>query len=877
MPFRSLALSAAIALAILTALSCGCGKTGETQSPTHIIRVSSLSPLPDSLGFGGPFAGVSHGALIVAGGANFNESAWGKGEKKWHDDIFVLEQATGAWRNGFFLPAPRAYGVSATYGDGIIMAGGSDAENAHDEVYYVRWTGNDIAVTNLPPLPEPRAAMTGGILGGALYIACGQTASAETEVTATLFRLSLPGDPSSQAAWKDVKWERMEPLPGMPRAQAAGCVQDGALYVVSGFTLAGDGNGSPKRKYLRDAWRYTPGSGWKRIADVPCGGTVAAPCAPLGETHVIVFGGHDGSGDDRVSELGERWPGFSCDILAYHTITGTWVRLGGMAYGAVTTTAVPWNGGIVIPSGEIRPRIRTNHVTSYGFEQKKRAFGTLNTLLLGIYLAALVWMGFYFSRREKTTLDFFIGGRRIPWWAVGLSIFGTQLSSISFMAIPAKVYATDWTYYIGFLTIVLIQPVVVWCYLPFFRRFNMISAYEYLERRFSPAVSLFGSLSFVLFQVGRMAIVLFLPALALSAVTGIDISVSIVVMGLLATVYTVLGGIEAVVWTDVLQVIVLVGGALVSLVIIIAGIDGGIGTIVRTAVGDGKLRLVMPGWDHTAPVLWIIFIGGLFQNIATYSSDQAIVQRYLTTKDEKSAARAIWTNAVMILPSALIWFSLGTALYVFYKFHPSLLDPALKTDQIFPLFIAQQLPDGVVGLVIAGLFAATMSTVDSSLNSSSTVIVNDFYRRFKPDATDHGALVLARAITVLLGTAVTVAGLWMASNRDMAASLWDIYMSVLGLLMGSLAGLFALGIFTRRANGKGALVGAFAGAATLYWVQNYTRLHFYIYAAVGVTACFAAGYVASLIIPSRKPVDDDLTIYGIHGRRADKDNPPAGT
>ncbi len=226
----------------------------------------------------------------------------------------------------------------------------------------------------------------------------------------------------------------------------------------------------------------------------------------------------------------------------------------------------------------------------------------------------------------------------------------------------------------------------------------------------------------------------------------------------------------------------------------------------------------------------------------------------------------------MILPRALIWFSLGTALYVFYKFHPSLLDPTLKTDQIFPLFIAQQLPDGVVGLVIAGLFAATMSTVDSSLNSSSTVIVNDFYRRFQPGASDRSALALARWLTLVLGVAVTAAGLWMASNRGMAASLWDIYMSVLGLLMGSLAGLFMLGIFTRRANGAGALAGAFAGAATLYWVQYYTRLHFYIYAAVGVAACFAAGYVASLVIPSSKPVDDSLTIYGLYGRRADKGN-----
>jgi len=378
-------------------------------------------------------------------------------------------------------------------------------------------------------------------------------------------------------------------------------------------------------------------------------------------------------------------------------------------------------------------------------------------------------------------------------------------------------------------------------------------------------VRLLGSLSFVLFQTGRMTIVLFLPALALSAVTGIDIFACIVAMGALATLYTVLGGIEAVIWTDVLQVVVLIGGAFLSLVLILLNVDGGLAGVVRMGAADGKFTLARLGWDYTAPVLWIIFVGGLFQNMVSYSADQAVIQRYLTTRDEKTAARAIWTNAVMILPIACIWFSLGTALYAFYKTHPQLLDPTLLTDQTFPLFIAQQLPDGVAGIVIAGLFAASMSTVDSSLNSISTVVVTDFYGRLRREADDRTCLVLARLLTVLFGLAATGIAMWMATNENIM-SLWDIYLTVLGLVMGSLTGLFALGIFTERATDAGALTGAFGGAAVLYVVQRYTDLHFYIYAGVGITACFIIGYAASLVLPAERKSTAGLTIYSVPDR-----------
>ena len=363
-----------------------------------------------------------------------------------------------------------------------------------------------------------------------------------------------------------------------------------------------------------------------------------------------------------------------------------------MTEALVTTAATRWNGRIVIASGEDRPGHRSPHVLALETRHQPSGFTKLDYVCLGAYLAMLIGMGVYFSRREKTTADYFLAGRRIPWWAAGISLFGTQLSAITFMAAPAKVFATDWAYFVNTFAFMLITPVVVYFYLPFFRRLNLTSAYEYLEQRFNLATRLYASAAFILFQLGRMAIVLFLPAMALSAVTGMNVYVCIVVMGVLSTVYTVLGGIEAVVWTDVLQAIVLLGGGLLCLVIMIFGVDGGMSTIFSIGMADDKFKVIHWGWDYTTSTIWVLVIGNLFINLVTYTSDQVVVQRYLTTRDEKSAADSIWMNAAIVLPETIVWFLLGTALYVFYKLTPELLSPNLPTDSIFPHFISQQLP-----------------------------------------------------------------------------------------------------------------------------------------------------------------------------------------
>ncbi len=815
---------------------------------------SRLPDLPEPLGVAGAFAGVSDGALVVAGGAHFPVSPFAGGTKVWVDHVWTLEPDAAEWADAGALPQLLAYGASLTIGEGVLLIGGSDAERHYPNVMLLRRESGELRIAQLPSLPFPSANHGAALVGDTVYVVGGQAAPDSTAAYDTVWAAKLAAllNPVTLPVWLPV-----ESWPGPGRILPVVAAQEGALYVFSGAELLAGDDGAAARRFLTDGYRLIPGEGWRPAADPPSP-IVAAPALAWGPQHIAVFGGDDGGLFFRQQELGDDHPGFPRRLLTYHTVTDRWGAAGDLPFNQVTTTAVEWQGAAVMPSGEDRPSHRTAAVWRGEPRVEAAAFGRLDYTALGLYLGSLVAMGFFFSRRERSTEDFFLAGRRIPWWAAGLSIYGTQLSSISFIAIPAKVYATDWVYFLLQMTIIMVAFPVVWIYLPFFRRTNLTTAYEYLEQRFNVAVRLFASAAFVLYQFGRMAIVMFLPSIALSTVTGINVYFCILLMGVLATAYTVMGGIEAVIWTDVVQVFVLLGGALLSVGVILTQIDGGLGGLITLGQAHGKFHMFDWSWDFTTTAVWVVVVGNFFNNLIPYTSDQAVVQRYLTTRDEQAAARGIWTNAAMLLPSTLILFTLGTGLWAFYRARPELLNPNLPADSIFPLFIAQQLPSGVSGLVIAGVFAASMSTLDSSLNSVATAITTDFYGRFRHAASDRRKLRLARWLTALLGVIATAASLVLATFN--VGSLWDAFQAAMGLFGGSLAGLFALGIFTRRANATGALTGAVASIVILAWVQQRTPTHFFLYGAVGVLSCVVVGYLTSLLVPGGRKELDGLTL-----------------
>lgn len=820
---------------------------------TDLLTWEDLPELPASLGVAGAYAGVSNGALIVAGGANFPEPLFKDGQvnpdavKTWWDTIYVLPAPDVQWQTAGKLSRPLGYGAAVTCDEGIILIGGCDSQAYYADVTLLEWADGQIQQTALPSLPSPCAFTSAALLGDVVYIAGGQDSSEASEAMKNFWALDLSAE--------NPNWKVLDPWPGPERILPVAAVQDGAFFVVSGCQLMAGPDGAVSRRYLTDGYRFTPDASnplegtWGPIAELPEPVAAAPSPAPaLGQTHFLILGGDHGRYADRTMELKDKHPGFSPNILAYHTTTDTWAQFGTLPAWHVTTTAVRWDDRIVIPSGEIRPGVRSPRIMVGTLIEIHSGFSTLDYVAWGAYLAAILGMGVYFSKREKGTDDFFLGGRRVPWWAAGISIFGTQLSAITFMAMPAKVYATDWVYILAQATIIMVAPLIVLFFLPKFRSLNITTAYEYLEGRFSLAVRLIGSVVFCLMQLARMGIVLYLPAIALSAVTDLDVYTCILVMGVICTIYTVLGGIEAVIWTDVIQVVVLMGGALLCVVIAAMRTDGGLAGIIEIGQRAGKFHALNWTWDYTLPAVWVVLVGNIFTNLIPYSSDQTVVQRYLTTPTQKQAGRAVWTNAALTVPGALIFFFLGTALYAFYKSHPQDLNPTLNTDAILPWFLARELPMGLAGLVLAAVFAAAMSSLDSSMNSMATVFVTDFYQRFRPASSDRGRLVLARSITVVLGIFGTSCALLMATFP--IKSLWDLFMALIGLLGSGLAGVFLLGVFTKRANGIGAVTGMLASAVVLLFVQKYTAAHFFLYAPIGILTCVVTGYVVSMFSKS---------------------------
>lgn len=804
------------------------------------------------------YAGLSGDVLLAAGGANFPDALpWEGGTKTWTDRVWVLEKPDGSWKEVGTLPSPRGYGAGVTVpGHGLVCVGGNDATRHFADAFVLSWTPEGGLVRrDLPPLPEPVANACGAAMGTTVYIAGGEREPGATSASDGFWSLDV--------AAPNPEWRRLPAWPGPARTLAAAGVQAGKFFLAGGVALRAGEDGKAARvlPYLSDGFAFDPKPGtWKQIADLPFPAVAApSPMPAIGQSHLLLIGADDGS---QVG-VREGHTGFNSSLVAYHTITDTWAEFGKTAaFPQVTATVVPWQGRFVLPSGEISPGVRTPAVRVLEMTSIKAGFGWINYMTLILYLGAMVWLGTSFSKRNKTTNDFFRGGQSVPWWAAGVSIFATMLSSITFMAIPAQSYSVGWNLILA-NSYLLLTPLVTLVYLPFYRNLNVTSAYEYLERRFNVATRLIASALFILFQCGRVAIVLYLPALALATVSNISVTTSIVLMGVLCVIYTMEGGINAVIWCDFAQTIVLIGGAIWALVTIVTRVDGGLGAIVGMTHDAGRFLENVP-WSFDVMVAggWIIMIGSIFTNLFSYTASQDVVQRYVTTADRKTAARAIWTNAVMSPLAQILFFAIGMALFAFYKLNPSDLDPVMpRTDSIFPLFIVKELPVGVAGLIVAGIFAAAQSTLSGSLNSIATAYVTDFHRRFHPQTTDAACLKLAKWLTAVVGLAGTGIALVLA-QMDIR-SLWEIFLEVIGLFGGTVSGLFVLGIFFRRATGGGALTGALASALCvgLVWFNKMTV--FWLFPVIGVTVCVVVGLIASLILPSRTEGSDELTLHGL--------------
>ena len=451
---------------------------------------TELPSLPDARGLGGPFAGASGEVLLVAGGTDFDKPPWEQGRKSWYDSIYAMLPGDSAWRTAGRLPGARAYGASVETDRGLVCAGGADAQAHYADVHLLRWQSGEVKVDKLPPLPVPSAYLCGARLGSVVYLAGGAANLLPTSTLRRFWAMDL--------ADVEPRWRELEPWPGPGRILAVAGVQAGAFYLFGGADMEVDADGTASRRYLSDAYRFVPGQGWQTIAALPHPVAAAPSPAPaVGQSHLLVLGGDDGTRVDVAPAV--EHPGFLRTILAYHTITDTWIELDRTPAPHVTTATARWQGQWVVPSGESRPGVRSPEVWSFQPQPRRTDFGLLNYIALTAYLVGVVGIGVYCSRFNRTTDDFFRGGQSIPWWAAGLSIFATVLSSITYMAVPGLGYGTNWNLFVQ-NSYIIILPLAALVYLPFYRRLNLTSAYEYLEQRFNVGTRLVASLLFICFQ-----------------------------------------------------------------------------------------------------------------------------------------------------------------------------------------------------------------------------------------------------------------------------------------------------------------------------------------------------------------------------------------
>lgn len=478
-----------------------------------------------------------------------------------------------------------------------------------------------------------------------------------------------------------------------------------------------------------------------------------------------------------------------------------------------------------------------------------------------LYLGLNLLIGWWFARKKRSSGQFFLGNK-VAWWAIGISYYATAASSISFMALPAKTFADNWLVVGAVPAQVLATLVVAYGLVGVLARLKVTTIYEYLDRRFDQTVRLVGAaLGVLMIVLSRMSVVLLLPALALSAVTGINVYISIVVMGVVTIIYATEGGFEAVIWTDVLQAFVMFFGIGVTLYFLAVGVPGGLPGIWEQGVAAEKFHMVSWSPDIVEDTVWVFIAFGLGY-IFSQLADQTLMQRIFAAGGPRLARKTLVMGVVIGIPSAIGFFFIGTALWVFYQQHPASLPGDLQNDAIFPFFIVNELPIGIVGLIIAALFAASMSTLSSAVNSTSAIIVQDFYGVLRPGIDEAARLRLAKWATILSGLLATVMAAYLASLE--VRSLWETFLGLVALIGGGFPGVIALGLLTKRANAVGALAGTAASILITLYVQTYTSASVFTHGFMAIASCMLVGYVCSLLWPSRQHRDlSGLTVYTI--------------
>lgn len=482
----------------------------------------------------------------------------------------------------------------------------------------------------------------------------------------------------------------------------------------------------------------------------------------------------------------------------------------------------------------------------------------VDLLVFLVYMLLIIGFGVSFSFKKRSAKDFTTGGGKLPSWAIGMSIFATFVSSISFLALPGNAYLSNWNGFVFSLSIPFAAWIAVKYFVPHYRKIQSDSAYFYLEERFGSWARIYASLCYLLTQLARMGAIMYLLALPMHLLFGWSIPWVIVMAGISVIIYSMMGGIEAVIWTDAIQGIILIAGALLCVLLIFIKIPGGTTTVFDIALENDKFSLGSFDWDFTASTFWMIMVYGLFINLQNFGIDQSYVQRYISAKNEKDAKKSTWMGSLLYVPVSMIFFFIGTALFSYYQSQPDLLPDGIAADSVFPYFIVKELPVGLTGLLIASIFAAGMSTLSTSINSSATVILSDHIKKYiHPSLPGEKEMKVLRTSSLVMGLLAIIVGL--AFNG--VESALDAWWALASIFSGGMLGLFLLAILVPNCKSNSALIAVLIGILVISWASlsgiwvgwGFSEglanpLHTNMTIVLGTCSIFITGFLLSIVL-----------------------------
>ncbi len=515
----------------------------------------------------------------------------------------------------------------------------------------------------------------------------------------------------------------------------------------------------------------------------------------------------------------------------------------------------------------------------------------LDIAIIVIYLVAMVYIGFYFSKKNKNAEQFTKASGSIPGWAIGLSIYATFLSSNTFLGVPGKAFGGNWNAFVFSISMPFAAWVASKYFVAFYRNTGEVSAYTNLEKRFGAWARTYAVVCFLLTQFARMGSIFFGMALTLNALTNYSMSSIMIVMGICIILYTVMGGMEAVIWTEVVQGILKTLGALLILFLIVREIPGGAKQVYEIANDNNKFSLGSTAFNFTESSFWVVLLYGFFINLNNFGMDQNYIQRYHTATSEKQAKKSLWLCVVMYVPASLLFFIIGSALFSYYNLHPELtnalkqsvaieklgtqatvteittyinqLKPADYADKVMPHFMVNKVPTVFLGLIVAAILSAAMSTISSGMNASATVFTKDIYKRyFNKTATDKKEFNILYISTVVFGVIGLCTGLAMIGIK----SILDIWWELSGIFAGGMLGLFLLGLISKQTKSPEALIAVMVGVIVILWLTfsdkipadySYLKssLHKNMIIVVGTLTIFLIGIIITKIIQPQRHKD----------------------